>query len=110
MNDNRNQLPADEYFKHALFVPSNYKLLTYGAIKLDIKTFIDKVIILNKEKTISGLVRVDLYQDNIKVAEGYMYGTFENERKKEVTCVPIKNIDNITNIKMETTLLKSWID
>ena len=109
LNNNYNKLPADEYFEHALFVPSNYKLLTHGAIKLDIKTFINKAIILNKEKTISGLVRVNLYQDNIKVAEGYMYGDFENEDKKEVICVPIKKIDNITNIKMETMEKKSFL-
>lgn len=103
------KLSANQYFEQMQLKKENIECLPYQNIKLTLKVEMPEIIILNKSTEIKGMIKANLYEKDTLVAEGYIHGNFENNKKHELICKKLRNIENIQNIEIKYELIILWL-
>ena len=77
------------------------KYLKSGNIDLVLNLKMPEVKVLNKNSYITGLIIINLYENNELVATGYVNGIFVNNESYNIVCKKIKEIKNLKNVEMK---------
>ena len=105
----KDKLSANQYFNQMIFHKESIEYLPYTNIKLKVKVEMPEIVVLNKPTYIRGMIKVNLYENNEIVAEGYIHGDFKNNNNYEITCKKIKNIESIENLELKYELVVLWL-
>lgn len=92
---------ASEYFEKMDFKIKKIKYLKSGNIDLVLNLKMPEVKVLNKNSYITGLIIINLYENNELVATGYVNGIFVNNESYNIVCKKIKEIKNLKNVEMK---------
>ena len=103
------KLSANKYYNQLHIKKEKIEILPYKNIKLMLKLEMPEIFVLNKPTEIKGMIKVNLFEKDELVAEGYINGNFKNNNKYKIICKAVKDIKDLKKVIIKYELIVLWL-